>query len=164
MPRLKCVSTLASIKCQIVSFLYELTATIIHATNSLPIRSWALSARSVDNSLIYDGTRRRKASLRGLLDILRPDSGSGVRDRYHDLIAVANFGADAQNPWPIFDRHRIDGVCEGFANEVVDVEQRPDPVLLLQGRPNAFDHRFGAMAISGDLPEGNLRTAPLRAG
>ena len=46
---------------------FVLIAAIIHATNSLPIRSWALSARSVDNSLIYDGTRRRKASLKAWL-------------------------------------------------------------------------------------------------
>ena len=32
-----------------------------------------------------------------------------------------------------------------------------DLVLLLQGRPNAFDHRFRAMAIGGDLPECGLR-------
>src|SRR6267378_7016460 len=40
---------------------------------------------------------------------------------------------------------------EGFPDEVVDVERSSVAGVLLEDRPNAFDHRSRAMAISDDL-------------
>src|SRR5450631_2672316 len=45
----------------------------------------------------------------------------------------------------------------GIPNEIVDVKQGSDPSVLLEVRPNAFDHCSRAMTISGDLLELRLR-------
>src|ERR1700738_4926183 len=46
---------------------------------------------------------------------------------------------------------------EGFPDKFVDVERSSVPGVLLEDRPNAFDHRSRAMAISDDLLECRLR-------
>jgi hypothetical protein len=60
MPRLKCLSALASIKCQIAIF--GLTNRRHHPRRQFG--SWGLSARSGGKSLIYDSLRRRKGGSR----------------------------------------------------------------------------------------------------
>jgi hypothetical protein len=58
-PRLKCLSALASIKCQVAIF--GLTNRRHHPRR---LRSWGLSARSGGKSLIYDSPSRRKGGSR----------------------------------------------------------------------------------------------------
>ena len=60
MPRSKCLSALASIKCQIAVF--GLTNRRHHPRRQ--IGSWGLPARSGGKSLIYDSPRRRKGGSR----------------------------------------------------------------------------------------------------
>ena len=43
--------------------------------------------------------------------------------------------------------------CDGFFNEVVDIEWSSDAGILPEVRPDALDHRSRAMPISGDVPE-----------
>lgn len=43
--------------------------------------------------------------------------------------------------------------CDGFLNEVLNVERSSDAGILPEVRPDALEHRSRAMSISSDLLE-----------
>ena len=46
---------------------------------------------------------------------------------------------------------------ENLLDEAIEIEQSSGPKVLFKARPNAFDHRIRAKAVSGDLAEFRLR-------
>src|SRR3954468_2539823 len=135
----------------------------------------------------------REQRVEYLIDVLRANSRSSVRNRNRNIATVMDRGFQRNNPRPACGGHGIGSVgyevyddllqldsitCDpgqvsiqlrldhylmfrqvllhqgdGFLDEAVEVERSSAPFLLLEDRPNALNHRTGAMARSDNLIE-----------